>query len=387
MRWNGVMPGRRGFTFLVGGVLFLALDFGAKSLDRWLRPPPPPQTHLSIRVAHPEYDHGIRPNAAGRESYGSQSAEYFSNSLGLRDEEIREVPLQSNLPRFLFMGDSMTEAGPVSWKKTFVGQLQDRWKGRAEVLNGAVVDFGPSLILPKLRSLMVAQGLQVENVVVVLNPSVIRTAFTYVEGADGKIQHRRYGPYQDRAGFFDQTGKLEAWLESGVEKKSVLLGALVRNLRLTWRKCHPDTRAMDRLKSWVEDPSRANAEEQKLVREAIRRTEASLDGILKFLQSRNSSLVVVFLPWPKMILHPKGGMNLAADLGSWAKKNRVPFLDLSAALLQQGTPPEVVGRYYLKNDNHFTEEGHAWVAEQLAERLLPGFPEPAGAVPQAGSKR
>jgi hypothetical protein len=387
MWWNGLMPGHRKFTFLVGAALFLALDFGAKSLDRWWRPRPPPQTHLSIRVAHPEYDHGICPNAAGRESYGSQSADYFSNSLGLRDEVIREIPLQSNLPRFLFMGDSMTEAGPVPWKQTFVGQLQDRWKGKAEVLNGAVVDFGPSLILPKCRSLMVTQGLQVENVVVVLNPSVIRTAFTYGEGADGKIQHRRYGPYQDRADFFDRTGKVEAWLENGVEKRFVLLGALVRNLRLTWRKCHPDTRAMDRLKSWVEDPSRANAEEQKLVREAIRRTEASLDGILEFLQSRNSSLVVVFLPWPKMILHPDRHSWLVADFRQWAEGKGVPFLDFSGPLCREGAPAEVLSTYFLKNDNHLTAAGHAWVAEQLAERLRPGFPEPPGAVPQAGSKR
>lgn len=377
MRRIQVMLGHRGFIWLAGGILFLGLDFGAKSLDRWLRPPPPPQTHLSIRVAHPGYDHGIRPNAAGRESYGTQSAEYFSNSLGLRDEKIRNVPLRANLPRFLFMGDSMTEAGPVSWGETFVGQLQNRWRGRAEVLNGAVVDFGPALILAKLRDLLAAQGLQVETVVVVLNPSVIRTAFTYVEGADGKIQHRRYGPYQDRAGFFDQTGKLEAWLENGVEKKFVLLGALVRNLRLTWRKWHPDTRAMDRLKTWVEDPSQADAGEQKLVEEGVRRTEASLDEILGFLRPRGTSLVVVFLPWPKMILHPDRHSRLVADLKEWADRMGVPFLDLSGALRQEGAPAEVIGKYFLRNDNHLTVAGHAWVAAQLADRLEPVSPPPA----------
>jgi hypothetical protein len=368
------MPGRRGFTFLVGGVLFLALDFGAKSLDRWLRPPPPPQTHLSIRVAHPEYDHGIRPNAAGRESYGSQSANYFSNSLGLRDEEIREVPLQSNLPRFLFMGDSMTEAGPVPWEKTFVGRLQERWQGQADVLNGAVVDFGPSLILPKLRTLMEREQLQTDYVVVVLNPSIIRTAYTYVEGENGRVQHRRYGPYQDRADFLGRTEKVEAWLENGVERRFVLLGALVRNLRLTWRKWHPATRAMDRLKMWVEDPFRANAEEQGLMQTGIRRTEASLDRILEFLKSRNSSLILVFLPWPKMILNPANGNQIAEDLDVWAKKRRVLFLDLSAEMRQQGNLPEVVGKYFLRNDNHFTEEGHAWVADMLAEKISPGSP-------------
>jgi hypothetical protein len=252
MRSIRVAVGRRSLTFLVGGLLFLSLDFGAKSLDRWLRPPPAPQTHLSIRVAHLEYDHGIRPNAVGTESYGSQRAEYFSNSLGLRDEKIRDVPLCSNVPRFLFMGDSMTEAGPVSWNQTFVGRLQDRWHGRAEVLNGAVADFGPVLILPKLKDLLDEKGLQVDQVVIVLNPSVLRTSFTYVPSQGGKIEHHPYGPYHGQASFFARTDKLESWLEANVEKKFVLLGALVRNARLSYRKIHPLTRSMDRFKSWVE---------------------------------------------------------------------------------------------------------------------------------------
>ena len=56
------------------------------------------------------------------------------------------------------MGDSMTEAAPVSWNQTFVGRLQDLWRGRAEVLNGAVVDFGPVLMLPKLEDLLGKAG-------------------------------------------------------------------------------------------------------------------------------------------------------------------------------------------------------------------------------------
>jgi len=374
VKWGRTLLARRDTAFVLGLFLFLLLDFSAKSLDRMMRPAPASQIHLSIRVPDPDFDHGIRPNAAGVERYGDQRADYFSNSMGLRDRQIREVPLRSSLPRFLFMGDSMTEAGPVPWEKTFVGRLQERWQGQADVLNGAVVDFGPSLILPKLRTLMERQRLQTDYVVVVLNPSIIRTAYTYAEGENGRVQHRRYGPYQDRADFLGRTEKVETWLENGVERRFVLLGALVRNLRLTWRKWHPDTRAMDRLKMWVEDPSRANAEEHGLMQTGIRRTEASLDRILEFLKSRNSSLILVFLPWPKMILNPANGSQIAEDLDVWAKKRRVLFLDLSAEMRQQPNLPEAAGKYFLRNDNHFTEEGHAWVADMLAEKISPGSP-------------
>lgn len=352
-----------------------------------LRPPPPPRIHLSIRVAHPDYDHGIRPNAAGIESYGPQRAEYYSNSLGLRDEKIREVPRRSKSVRFLFMGDSMTEAAPVSWDQTFVGQLQKRWDGRAEVLNGAVADFGPSLILPKLRVLLQEQKLEVNHVVIVLNPSVIRTAYTYAEGPDGKVRYHRYGPYQKRANFLERADKIEAWLEQGLERNFVLLGALVRNARLGLRRWHPDIRAMDRLKTWVEDPTQANPNEQKLISEGTLRTEASLYKILEFLRKQNTSLILVFLPWPKMIQNPSVGNEMVNALGRWADTNGVLFLDLTGPLRRQGPPSEVLGKYFLRNDNHLTEAGHAWLAEQLAEKLAPSFRGGRGAVPQVSPGR
>ena len=366
MRSIRVAVGRRSLAFLVGGLLFLALDFGAKSLDRWLRPPPAPQTHLSIRVAHPEYDHGIRPNAVGTESYGSQRAEYFSNSLGLRDEKIRDVPLCSNVPRFLFMGDSMTEAGPVSWNQTFVGRLQDRWHGRADVLNGAVADFGPVLILPKLKDLLDEKGLQVDQVVIVLNPSVLRTSFTYVPSQGGKIEHHPYGPYHRQASFFARTDKLESWLEANVEKKFVLLGALVRNVRLSYRRIHPLTRSMDRFKFWVEQGFSADPEEQRLVLEGTRRTLESLDRIHEFLTSKKVALGVVFLPWPKTLASLTPPF-LPEGLDAWAKERGVSYLNLLPLFLKEGSPEEVVARYYLKNDNHLTEAGHERVATWLAD--------------------
>ena len=356
----------RRLTILSGGLLFLLLDFGAKSLDRWWRPPTPPQTHLSIRVAHPEYDHGIRPNAAGTESYGSQRAEYFSNSMGLRDAKIREVPLRADCRRILFMGDSMTEAGPVPWEKTFVGTLQVRWRDQTEVLNGAVADFGPVLILPKLEDLLGKKGLRVDQVVVMVNSSVLRTAFTYVPSPGG-IQHRPYGPYQERAAFFAQTDKLEAWLEAHVEKKFVLLGALVRNARLSWRAMHPLTRSMDRLKFWVEQGFSDDPQEQRMVDEGIRRTLESLDRIHEYLASQKVALGVVFLPWPKTLLADSHPPLLPAKLDAWARAKGVSYLNLLPLFRREGSPEEVVARYYLKNDNHLTEAGHERVAAWSAD--------------------
>ena len=151
--WRGVLGRPLALIVHLAG-FFLIFDFSVKSIDRFVRPPSPPQVHLSIRIPDPDSDHGVRPYSSGFERYGSQSAEYFSNSLGLRDEKIREVPPVSRDYRILFMGDSMTEAAMLPWEKTFAGHLQARFRGKAEILNGAIEDFGPTLILPKLQNLL-----------------------------------------------------------------------------------------------------------------------------------------------------------------------------------------------------------------------------------------
>jgi hypothetical protein len=357
------------------GGFFLIFDFSVKSLDRLLRPSSPPQIHLSIRVPDPDFDHGVRPNSSGFERYGSQPAEYFSNSLGLRDEKIREVSLDSRNYRILFMGDSMTEAAMVPWEKTFVGKLQNQLRGRAEMLNGAVEDFGSTLILAKLENLLGKKGVRVDQVVVVLSPSVLRTVFTYVKNKNGKIERLRYGPYQDLAPFLSRTDKLESWLEVNVEKKFVLLGALVRNLRLTWRRIHPNTRGVDRLKTWVAEGYSNLPEEQDLILKGARRTLDSLDLIQKFLDSRNVALCIVFLPGPKALLSFPRASPLPDRLAGWAKDRGVNYMDLRPWLLNQGTPAEVVARDYLKNDDHLSEAGHQMVATWLADPGNGLFPE------------
>jgi hypothetical protein len=371
--WRGVLGHRLALIVHLAG-FFLIFDFSVKSIDRFVRPPSPPQVHLSIRIPDPDSDHGVRPYSSGFERYGSQSAEYFSNSLGLRDEKIREVPLVSRDYRILFMGDSMTEAAMLPWEKTFVGHLQAQLRGKTEILNGAIEDFGPTLILPKLQNLLSKKGVRVDQVVVVLSPSALRTVFTYVKNKNGKIERLRYGPYQDLAPFLSRTDKLESWLEVNVEKKFVLLGALVRNLRLTWRKIHPDTRAADRLKTWVAEGCSNLPEEQDLILEGTRRTLDSLDQIHEFLDSRNVALCVVFLPGPKALLSFPHASPLTDRLAVWAKDRGVNYIDLRPYFLGEGTPGEVVARDYLKNDDHLSEAGHQLVATWLADPRNGLFP-------------
>ena len=125
----------RGFAILLGLLVALGMDYGVRQVYLRIRKKPPADKP-GLRIPDPLFHHGIKPNAQGIDIFGPYSAPYYSNSMGLRDAEIREVSLVTNQPRILFIGDSFTEAGPIPWEKTFVGRVAGELKPRGvEVLN------------------------------------------------------------------------------------------------------------------------------------------------------------------------------------------------------------------------------------------------------------
>lgn len=64
----------------------------------------------------PVRHHAFRPNRAEIERWGRDWYEVFTNSLGFRDERIRQIPLADKRPRLLILGDSFTE-GMSAWRR------------------------------------------------------------------------------------------------------------------------------------------------------------------------------------------------------------------------------------------------------------------------------
>jgi len=104
------------------------------------------------------------------------------------------------------------------------------------VLNAEVASYCPTTERVKLRKLLVEQDLKVDRVVLCLDTSDLKDEFYYEEGADGKVRQILYGPFQQKAEQLEKADQVCNWLESHVEKNFVILGAIVRNSRLTWRR-------------------------------------------------------------------------------------------------------------------------------------------------------
>jgi len=367
----------RTLSILLGFSVALAADFGFRQVYlKFKKPGPGPESH-PIRVSDENFHHGLKPNSQAIDSYGPLSAPYFSNSLGLRDEKIRDVPLRTDQPRILFIGDSFTEGGPIPWEKTFVGIVAAGLKSKnVEVLNAGVASYAPTLIKIKLRHLLRDRGLKVDRVVVCIDISDIKDELYYEEGSDGKARQVPYGPFRDQAERLRRIDEICGWLEAHVENNFVILGAVVRNLRLQWRK-HGDktgVTAYDEIPLWAYGWPDYQGPYGKYVEQGLAKAKHNMSEIAEFLRTQKTRLTVVVYPWPQQVRVGKLESRAVTEWRNWCRENGADFIDLFPEILGQGTAQEVLAKYYIRNDAHWNEAGNRLVGEALLRadgKLLP----------------
>jgi lysophospholipase L1-like esterase len=365
------MKGQKRFfpilALFVGVVLAVSLDFGIRQIYLKVWKKPFLDTH-PLRQADENFHHGIKPNSEGVDTYGPYSAKYFSNSLGLRDEKIREVSMETNHPRILFIGDSFTEGGPIPWDKTFVGRVAEKLKSQnIEVLNAGVASYCPITERIKLRQLLGEKGLRVDRVVLCLDISDLKDIFYYEEDHSGKVREIPYGPFHDKAGRLRRADEVCGWLENHVEKNFVILGAIVRNVRLQWRRHASSTGVTeyDAIPDWAYDWPNYRGQYQDLVEKGLIKIKAEMTLLAQELKKLGVPLTLVVYPWPQQVKAGTKPSRSETEWASWAKENGVQFISLFPVFVNQEPAEEVIQKYYWKNDAHWNEEGHRMVAEAL----------------------
>ena len=101
------------------------------------------------------YHHDLRPNAHWIERWGYKNSKIFTNNLGFKDKEIREINFNDN--NILFIGESFTEGVGGEFEDTGVGIIEKNVtskKNNYTVLNAGVTSYSPIVILSKLNYIL-----------------------------------------------------------------------------------------------------------------------------------------------------------------------------------------------------------------------------------------
>ena len=126
------------------------------------------------------------PNCSCIRPWLGNSYEFNTNSLGFRDERIRQVPPTSAQPRILILGDSAPE-GMTSWQDSFIGRLAANFP-QYEFLNSSVEGYSPSNYLNTAK-MLIKEGVEFDEAIVFIDISDAQdeAAFFHDVGTSGAV--------------------------------------------------------------------------------------------------------------------------------------------------------------------------------------------------------
>ncbi len=352
-------------------VLYFACDFGLALvlLDRVQSTP------------NLYYHHALKPNLSSEPLWGFTRYPQATDSLGLRDDEPRQVPLVGSHRRLLFLGDSFTEGIGVPNNQTFVGIIAHRIKqagSDTEVFNGGVASHSPRLYLLHLQDLIEREGAKFDEIVVFIDVSDIQDELIYEDFTPGRFT------LSFALRYFKQFSEQHSLLAHVLFNRLPLLQPYIDSLRMWMRKQQRATTSLNPVghaaaaaepaipgpqrppqavwnnpnyykdrDTWIDNDDAFRAwgvYGLKLARENLAR-------LRDYAASKGMPISFAIYPWRRFALHPDNRgrtewTKIAAE-ESWILADLYPDF---AAL------PDPA-RLYIPGDVHWNAEGHQFVAE------------------------
>lgn len=339
----------------------LGTDLVFTRVYRRLHPPPAPGTS-PLRAPSDLFHHDLRPRASVEdEVWGPRRSPYRTNSLGFRDRAVREVPLRSERPRIVFIGDSFTEGAGLRYEDSFVGRVDKALAPRGvEVLNAGVISYCPIIYYRKVKHLLEDVGLRFDALAVYIDIGDIQDEVTYKLDAEGNVRSRPVRRVQELAADQEHGGR-------GFYRFPRLKKFLDRN-SLLWSHAYV---ALERL--FPMEGNRAGLWTvhddafQAYGREGLELARENMDRLEEMLRARGIALTVAVYPWPDQIRHQDLHSKQVEFWSAWAAAQGAGFIDYFPRFIGPVPADEVLDRYFIHGDVHWNEEGHRLIAEGFLE--------------------
>jgi hypothetical protein len=339
-----------------------------------------PESYTSFRSPHYYYHHGLQPDQDAWGAWGSSLYPVRTNSLGMVDSAVYEVELQSRLPRLLILGDSHSEGVGVPYEKTFSGVLARRMNGNIDVLNASCISYSPKIEYLKAKYLIEEEGLEVDHVFVLIDISDMQNELVYEhfepkakswlhEGwyatrfflkthssvfylVSSIIEKRETKKFSDKAKFFNEKG-IVGTPANALQLYASFFRGFDDNVLLSNPQFHG-------VGEWYYNDG--------LRKLADRGIELGQDNLLKLKElctAKNIKLTISVHPWHYQILKGRQEDYYVEKWRSFAEANGIGFVNLFPLFITSQNPVITTNMYFIKDDNHWNEFGHALVADRL----------------------
>lgn len=366
------------FLFLVPVLL---LDCGAERLRTAGSP-------SDFRSRHPYFHHGLFANQEAVAAWGTgEPYRVFTNSLGMMDREVREVPLSTSKHRIVFIGDSYTEGLGVGFEETFVGRISQRVDAsRVEVLNAAAVSYSPKLYYLKTRYLIENVGLEFDELYVFIDISdvqdeILYANYTPTEASTGVDIPRAAHRFLSRNSFaYSSIDRLRRRKQVEARKARYSVDGHPPWLNYFWRDevneeaySDPDFALIRGL--WTLSPKLI---ESKWTVRGVESEREHMKKLIELCREHSIRMTIAVYPWTPQIQKRDLASIQVWIWENFAAKYGVGFINLFPALITETAYPEFEARYILAGDEHWNSAGHALVADAVWPRIEENLQEARG---------
>jgi len=330
------------FKLVTGDSFYFSVIDRARGLNR------------KYRERSPVYHHDLRKNVSMPASWG-QSYHIHTNALGFKDRETREIALDRNAPRAVFIGDSFTEGVGMKYEDTFVGVLDSYFhESGSELLNAGVSSYSPAIYYRKVRYLLEDIGLRFTHLVV------------FIDISDAEDEARQYTINEQGVvvGSSD-----DPWIKRFLKEYSILYG-VPRAIKLTRTANAGDVATpADQLNKSIANPRGRWTIDETLYDQYGKRGVdlmiERMDRLVELIRPYGIALTIVVYPWPTQIYHKDLDSMQVTIWREWSLDNGAHFINLFPDFISTDdtTNAQTIRELFIPDDFHWNDAGHREVAE------------------------
>ncbi len=341
------------------------------------------------RISHPVYHHTFKANSSEVIEHDILRLRWQenTNSLGFKDNKVRDIKLKTDQYRVIFIGDSITEGIGYTYDETFVGIISNYLNNQnIEVLNASRVSYSPIIYWRKIKYLIEDVGLNFDELVVLIDMSDIQDEYEIYqldenlnvinkELSENYLKARELVRYGDNNLPFTKDEKLKNILVSLrelISKNTTFIYYITNSIydlifdeksRVPYLYLQKDYTRF----SW---PYYEKAY-LEFAEGGIESSINYMNMLLDLLEKHNIQLTVGVYPLPNNIYFDNEKSKHANVWEEWTSKKNVRFFNMFPGLVDRTRSDEdkikLIDKYYIKHDMHFNDEGHKMFASKFLE--------------------
>jgi hypothetical protein len=365
---------------------FLILDICAANLYKWVTGYPWSKSYQAVehtyRIRSLIYHHDLaKLKSVDNAPWGPVQYHVRTNSLGFKDKEVRQIPLESNRHRLLFMGDSFVEGVGLDYQNTFVGIIDSALSQKGiEVLNAGVCGYSPIIYYRKTKYLLEDVGLKFDDLIVV--PDISDALDETIRTLDDSGNVHEFSiatlPLGDGTGKLVQDIPREDFLliPQGPLKK--LKEWLRNNTIVTFavsKWLHGVEFALSGQKGYaINQKSTYWTLDQKLYqefgRQGLQRIQTYMNKLYDLIQEHHIRMWIVIFPNPDQVYYDDRNSIWVTFWQDWCQLHDVRLLNCYPFFVKGQTPAEreqLLNQYFIRGDVHFTELGNHLMAKAFLD--------------------